>query len=58
MSCPVACTEVALSRPYSVPVGRLTLLLPIACSTSVTAIPRAARALGSSWMRTAYCCEP
>src|SRR5262249_29159550 len=57
MSWPVACTDVARS-PYSVPVGRLTLLLPIACSTSVIAMPRAASALGSSWMRTAYCCAP
>jgi hypothetical protein len=29
-----------------------------ACSTSVSAMPRVASAFGSSWMRTAYCCEP
>src|SRR2546421_4813119 len=58
MSCPVAWIDVALSLPYSVPVGRFTLLLPTACSTSVSARPRVASALGSSWMRTAYCCEP
>jgi hypothetical protein len=32
--------------------------LPTACSTSVSAMPRVASALGSSWMRTAYFCEP
>jgi len=36
----------------------LTLALPTACSTSVNAIPRVASAFGSSWMRTAYFCEP
>ena len=58
ISWPVACTEVARWAPYSVPVGRFTLALPIACSTSVSAMPRVASALGSSCTRTAYFCEP
>src|SRR6266446_6943750 len=46
------------SFPYSVPVGRLTLALATACSTSLMPTPRAASALGSTCTRTAYFCCP
>src|SRR6266702_5582318 len=46
------------SFPYSVPVGRLTLALTTACSTSLMPTPRAASALGSTCTRTAYFCCP
>ena len=53
VSCPVACTVNARWVPYSVPVGRFTFACAIARSTSSIPIPRDAKALGSTWTRTA-----
>jgi hypothetical protein len=47
-----------LVRPYSVPVGLLTLPRAIAVATSSMPMPRVASARGSTCTRTAYFCEP
>ena len=44
--------------PQSVPVGRLTLPFWTAVETSSIPMFRAASCWGSSWIRTAYFCEP
>ena len=58
ISWPFACTVYALSVPQRTPVGRFTLLVEMALTTSSMPIFRTASACGSSWMRTAYFCEP
>ena len=58
VSCPWLSTEYALSVPQSVPVGTFTLPFCTAVATSSMPILRAASCCGSSWIRTAYFCEP
>ena len=55
---PVAWIVSVLSRPYSTPVGSITLLLRICAATWLTPIPRLASLDGSSCTRTAYFAEP
>ena len=57
-SCPLACTVVARLGPHRMPVGRFTLDASMASLTCSSAIPRAASACGSSWIRTAYFWAP
>src|SRR6266581_195440 len=57
-SCPSARTVYAVLDPHSTPVGRLTFHAATASATSWVLTPREASARGSSWMRTAYFCEP
>jgi len=57
-SWPLAWTVRAFSLPHRMPVGRLALLLVTASTTSSMPMRRYASARGSSWMRTAYFCEP
>src|SRR5206468_8706630 len=45
-------------RPQRMPVGRFTLPASTPFATSSMPMPRVARALGSSWMRTAYFAAP
>ena len=54
----MACTLKAWFGPQSVPVGRFTLESASAFCTSSMPMPSVAIALGSSWARTAYFCEP
>ncbi len=54
----MACTLKAWFGPQRVPVGRFTLESARAFCTSSMPMPRVAMALGSSWARTAYFCEP
>src|SRR5215831_8960294 len=55
---PSARTVYARCGPHNVPVGTLGLPASTAAATSSMPMPRDTRACGSTWIRTAYFCDP